>query len=158
MLQTYSDAILRFNDSGGRFNNFWGDSGDSRHLPTDSQKLRILVVDDETTITETLVEILNGEGFEAVSASAGDAALDRVHTFEPDVVISDVVMPGMNGVQLGITIRQSFPKCRVILFSGQTATADLLKEARRHGHEFEIVAKPVKPQRLLSIIRDGAGH
>lgn len=123
-----------------------------------SRLLRVLVVDDEPTITETLVDILNGEGFEATSASTGDAALQAVESFAPDVIISDVVMPGMNGIELGIQVRKMLPKCRVILFSGQTATVDLLSDAREHGYVFEIVPKPVKPQTLIDMIRRGASN
>ena len=118
-------------------------------------KLKVVVVDDETTISETLVEILNGEGFEAVAASNGDSAIELAESFRPDIVISDVVIPGRNGVETGIRIRELLPRCRVILFSGQAATADLLKEARDRGHEFQILAKPVRPEKLLSIIREG---
>jgi DNA-binding NtrC family response regulator len=118
-----------------------------------ASRVKVLVVDDESTIAETLVEILNGEGFEAIAASAGDSALASAQSFGPDVVISDVVMPGMSGVDLGIRLREILPRCRVILFSGQTATVDLLREARKRGHEFEIVAKPVKPQTLIAMIR-----
>jgi CheY-like chemotaxis protein len=122
------------------------------------EKLRVLVVDDEPTIADTLVEILNGEGFHAIAASTGDSALMSAREFEPDIVISDVVMPGLSGVELGIRIRQMFPRCRVILFSGQTATVDLLREARNRGHEFEIVAKPIKPQTFLAMIRYPRGN
>ena len=118
-----------------------------------THKLRVVVIDDESTIAETLVEILNGEGFEALSASDGDGALDLVQKFKPDVVVSDVVMPGASGVEIGIRIREIFPKCRVILFSGQSATVNLLKEAQKRGHEFEIVAKPIRPEALISLIR-----
>ncbi len=117
------------------------------------RRLRVLVVDDEPTITETLVEILNGEGFDAVAASTGDAALSSARSFSPDVILSDVVMPGMNGVEMGILVRKILPKCRIILFSGQSATVDLLRSARSQGHEFEIVPKPVKPEKLISMIR-----
>jgi DNA-binding NtrC family response regulator len=68
-------------------------------------------------------------------------------------VLSDVILPGLNGIEVGIQINALFPKCRVILFSGQAATLDLLKDARRRGHEFEILAKPIKPAALLAIIR-----
>jgi CheY-like chemotaxis protein len=118
-----------------------------------SRRLRVLIVDDELTITETLVEILNGEGFDAIGASTGEAALASARSFAPEVIISDVVMPGMNGVELGIQLRTLLPKCRIILFSGQTATVDLLRDARKLGHEFEIVPKPVKPENLISMIR-----
>jgi CheY-like chemotaxis protein len=118
-------------------------------------KLRVVVVDDESTIAETLVEILNGEGFEAVAALNGNQAIELAQSFKPDIVISDVVIPGRNGVDTGIQIRELLPHCRVILFSGQAATADLLKEARQRGHEFQILAKPIRPQNLLAIIRGG---
>ena len=121
------------------------------------RKLKVLIVDDEPTIADTLVEILNAEGYEAIAAATGDSALASARAFVPDIVISDVVMPGINGVELGIRIRRDLPQCRVILFSGQTETSDLLKQARNRGHEFEIIAKPVKPQVLLAIIRPRAG-
>jgi CheY-like chemotaxis protein len=56
----------------------------------------------------------------------------------------------MNGIEAAIRIRESLPKCKVLLFSGQAATADLLENARLRGHEFEILAKPVHPQDLLA--------
>jgi CheY-like chemotaxis protein len=62
-------------------------------------------------------------------------------------------MPGPNGVEVAIQIRQFLPECRILLFSGQTATVDLLRDARERGHDFEIVAKPIKPQSLLSLLR-----
>lgn len=129
------------------------ESGASRHATDKARATRVIVVDDETRIASTLVEILKGEGFEAMSASTGDGAIELARTFEPDVVLSDVILPGLNGIEVGIRVSALFPKCRVILFSGQAATLDLLKDARRRGHEFEILAKPIKPAALLAIIR-----
>lgn len=114
---------------------------------------RVLVVDDESTIVDTLVEILNGEGYQAVGVSTAESAIPSAKIFRPHIVISDVVLPGANGIEAAIKIRELLPKCRIILFSGQTATVDLLREARERGHEFEIVAKPIKPKALLSLIR-----
>ena len=152
MLQARDFGVWCYDPSkppGGYWNQPGGGNLENDHAPG----LRVLVVDDENTIADTLVEILNGEGFEATAASTGDSALASAEEFAPDVVISDVVMPGLNGVELGIKIREILPKCRIILFSGQTATSDLLRDARKRGHEFEIVAKPVKPQTLLAMIR-----
>lgn len=123
-----------------------------------TRRVRVLVVDDEPTITETLVEIFNGEGFDAIAASDGKSAIVSAQSFAPDVVVSDVVMPGMNGVELGIELRRLLPKCRIILFSGQTATVDFLRDARAQGHEFEIVPKPVKPEALIAMIRRRAAN
>jgi CheY-like chemotaxis protein len=128
------------------------------HQESRSRRIRVLVVDDEPTITETLVEILNGEGFDAIAASDGNSAISSAQSFSPDVIISDVVMPGMNGVQLGIQLRKLLPKCRIILFSGQTATVDFLRDARAVGHEFEIVPKPIRPEALIAMIRRRAAN
>jgi len=153
MLPVSSDLGIWFHDPFVPPGGFADDSDDAFREGSSSRRTRVLIVDDEPTITETLVEILNGEGFDAVSASTGDGALSSAQSFVPDVIISDVVMPGMNGVELGIQLRALLPKCRIILFSGQTATVDLLRDARKLGHEFEIVAKPVKPENLISMIR-----
>jgi CheY-like chemotaxis protein len=123
-------------------------SAEDRH-----EGMKVLVVDDEAIIAETLVEILIGEGYVAVAATTGAAAIALAQTFRPDIVISDVVMPDPNGVEVAIQIRDLLPECRILLLSGQTATLDLLRDARERGHDFEIVAKPIKPQLLLSLLR-----
>ena len=69
------------------------------------------------------------------------------------MLISDVIMTDMNGIDAAIQIRKILPKCKILLFSGQAATADLLDRARIQGHEFEILAKPVHPQDLLARLR-----
>jgi CheY-like chemotaxis protein len=113
-------------------------------------KPRVLVVDDERVIADTLAIILNQNGFEAFAVYTGMAAVDRARASRPDLVISDVIMPDMNGIEAAIQIREILPGCKILLFSGQAATADLLEKARAQGHEFEILAKPVHPQDLLA--------
>jgi DNA-binding NtrC family response regulator len=121
---------------------------------TESGKnVKIIVIDDESLIAETVVEILNEQGFEAVPVSSGASAIELAKTVRPAIVLSDVIMPGMNGIETGIKIREIVPNCRVILFSGQAATVDLLEEAREKGLRFDILAKPIKPETLISIIR-----
>lgn len=117
------------------------------------RKIRILVIDDEALIAETVAEILSQEGFEATAVSGGLPAIELAKTWTPDIVLSDVIMPGLNGIETGARIREIVPRCRVILFSGQAATVDLLEEARQRGHRFEILAKPIKPEQLVAIIR-----
>jgi CheY-like chemotaxis protein len=114
----------------------------------------VLVVDDEPIITETLTDILHHEGFDVVAASDGLAAVETAINLKPDIVLADVAMPRLNGVEAAKRVMAVLPKTRIILFSGQAETADLLAEARREGFEFEVLAKPVKPQQLLLTLRE----
>src|SRR3954447_8792734 len=113
-------------------------------------KPRVLVVDDERVIADTLTIILSQAGFDAAAVYSGPAAVEQAGVFRPDLVISDVIMGDMNGIEAAIQIRRILPSCKILLFSGQAATADLLESARAQGHEFEILAKPVHPQDLLA--------
>jgi CheY-like chemotaxis protein len=116
-------------------------------------KLRVLVADDEQVIANTLAIILNQAGFEARAVFSGEKALEELELFKPDMLISDVIMTGMTGIEVAIETRKKLPNCKVLLFSGQAATADLLERARAQGHEFDILAKPVHPTDLLAKLR-----
>ena len=116
-------------------------------------KPKVLVADDEQVIADTLAMILNQSGFEARAVYSGEKALDLAATFEPDMLISDVIMADLNGIEAAIRIRALLPRIKILLFSGQAATADLLEKARTQGYDFEILAKPVHPQDLLSRLR-----
>lgn len=116
------------------------------------RKSLILVADDETLVAETLVAILREEGFEAVSVPDGLAAVNFVSHTKPDVVICDVVMPKLNGIEAAKQIRDMAPDTHILLFSGQAATMELLDEANREGFQFEVLAKPLKPEILLATI------
>lgn len=125
----------------------------SETTPITASKSKVLVADDEQVIANTLAIILNQAGFEARAVYSGDKAVEALDTFKPDMLISDVIMPGMTGIEAAIITRQRMPQCKILLFSGQAATADLLEKARAEGHEFEILAKPVHPTDLLAKLR-----
>jgi CheY-like chemotaxis protein len=118
-----------------------------------AKKPRVLVVDDEQVIADTLAKILDLNGFEASAVYTGTAAVESARSIEPDLIISDVIMPDMNGIEAAISIRNFLPGCKILLFSGQAATADLLETARAQGHEFEIIAKPIHPSDLLAKLK-----
>ncbi|MGA9673510.1 MAG: response regulator [Terracidiphilus sp.] len=122
-------------------------------MPESKGKPKILVADDERVIADTLAMILNQSGFEARAVYSGEAALTAAVAFGPDMLISDVIMADLNGIDAAIRIRGLLPKIKILLFSGQAATADLLEKARARGYEFEILAKPVHPQDLLNKLR-----
>jgi DNA-binding NtrC family response regulator len=114
----------------------------------------ILVVDDESAIADTLTEILSRNGYSARAAYDGADALESVLVTPPEMLIADVILPGMSGVELAIQVRRIYPECKILLFSGQASTADLLASARREGHHFTLLAKPVHPRDLLKYIAD----
>lgn len=115
----------------------------------------VFVVDDEGLIAKTLAMILNQTGFAASAFEDPYLALGAAADgLVPDLLISDVVMPGMSGIDLAVQFRSAYPTCKVLLFSGQVATADMLATAKLHGHDFEVLAKPVHPSDLLAKLRD----
>lgn len=115
---------------------------------------RIFIVDDEWIIAETLATILNKGGFHAFPFHDSSRALVRALSDPPDVVITDVMMPGMTGIELAITLRRAGQNCRILLFSGQSGAIDLLCDARRRGYDFELLDKPLHPLQLLMRLRN----
>jgi len=113
-----------------------------------------MVVDDESSIADTLAEILSRSGYNTVSAYDADSALETALVNPPEMLITDVVLPGMSGIDLAITIKRIFPDCKIILFSGQASTADLLAAAGRDGHQFVLLSKPLHPTDLLARIAE----
>jgi CheY-like chemotaxis protein len=110
---------------------------------------RVFVVDDEPVIASTLAAILQMNGFSAKFFSCPLEALAAARLKAPDLLISDVAMPGISGIDLAIQMRALYPTCKVLLFSGQAATLDLLEGARAQGHDFDLLQKPVPPTELL---------
>ena len=102
-------------------------------MPDNHSKPKVLVADDERVIADTLAMILNQSGFDAQAVYSGERALELVPTFMPDMLISDVIMGGLNGIDAAIRVRALVPGIKILLFSGQAATADLLEKARAKG-------------------------
>ena len=110
----------------------------------------LFVVDDEKIIADSLAAILNKCGFDASAFYDAQTALSACETLAPEYVISDVAMPGMSGIDLAIQIRDLFPSCRILLFSGHARTTDLLGDAQSRGYQFDLLAKPLHPRDLLA--------
>jgi CheY-like chemotaxis protein len=131
-----------------------GAPGDSSIVSRDSsRKQRVLVVDDEQLIAQSLRDILSRAGFDTVCALSGTEAIELAEEICPDIVISDVIMPDLDGVQTAIRIRRACPEARILLFSGQAATSDILERARAEGHNFDLLPKPIHPARLVALLR-----
>lgn len=124
-----------------------------QHLPGFPIRPLVLIVDDEPLITETLAAILNANGMAPLTACNGEAALEIARIMPPELLISDISMPGMNGVDLAVQVSRLVPDCEVILFSGQAIPADARKGPRpslgAEAQQFSVLLKPVHPADLL---------
>jgi CheY-like chemotaxis protein len=119
---------------------------------SEKNKPSIFVVDDEPAIASTLELILNSAGFSATAFTNPLEALRSAETQCPDFLITDVMMPQLNGIDLGVQFKAIYPSCRILPFSGQIATGYLMEAARNKGHNFDLLAKPIHPKDLLDVI------
>jgi CheY-like chemotaxis protein len=152
MLQAKGDS-LHFSDSVRR------DSIGSLSLANSSKepktrRPRILVVEDERVIADTVAEILEGAGFQAATAYDGWNALQVAGVLQPDYLLSDVLMPMMNGVDLAMAIRKMYPAARILLFSGQAGITEILRAAQDQGFYFELIPKPIHPLSLIARLKE----
>jgi DNA-binding response OmpR family regulator len=118
-------------------------------MPGHTITRKILIVEDEPTVADTLATIFRTRGYETRVAYRAEVALEIIAGWQPDAAVVDVMLPGMNGIDFAVVLRQKFPRCGVLLFSGQPDTSRLLDEALRKGHRFEVLAKPLHPSLIL---------
>lgn len=121
----------------------WGPMHSLADLP------KLLIVDDERVIADTLATIFNINGYEARPAYSAEHALEIIADWEPAIAIVDVILPAMNGIDLGILLRASRPAIKVMLISGQIVAGTMAVDAAKQGHVFDILAKPVRVPELL---------
>jgi DNA-binding NtrC family response regulator len=122
-----------------------------------SNKPRIFIVDDERAIASTLAMILESQGFDATHFNEPEKALSAARTQGIDLLVSDLGMPEMSGVELSLQLRTICPRCKVLLISGQTPTPVVPDDFRGAGHRFELLSKPAHPTAILRKIRGMLG-
>ena len=122
----------------------------------DTLKPSVLVVDDETGILESLNILLRSEGFTPHLAHGGKAGLDRISEMSPDIVLTDIRMPNVTGVEILAAARASDPDVPVILMTAQ-ATLQSAMQAVNEG-AFYYIQKPFRNDELVAILRRAAEH
>jgi DNA-binding NtrC family response regulator len=115
-------------------------------------KVRVLVVDDEHSIADTLSIILRQHGFDTATAYCGATAVEAARLWDPDVLLTDVVMPDMNGIEAAVLIQAAHPRCKVLLFSGQSSAHEMMT-ARLDAAHFRFLQKPIHPVELIDSLR-----
>jgi DNA-binding response OmpR family regulator len=111
---------------------------------------RVLVVDDEPLVADTLCLIFRRRGFECKVAYSGAEALAKMHTFAPSLLLLDIDMPGINGLDVARSLDASHPECRVLMLTGNYSS---LREAHELSsglrRPLQFATKPVQPEALL---------
>lgn len=111
---------------------------------------RILVVDDDTALAEMIGIVLRTEGFDPVFCSDGSAALDAFRTERPDLVLLDLMLPGMDGIEICTLVRAE-SGVPIIMLTARTDTADVVKGLESGADDY--IVKPFNPKELVARIR-----
>jgi DNA-binding response OmpR family regulator len=120
------------------------------------KKLRVLLVDDEEEFVETLADRMKMRDLEASTAHNGEEALSVVEQEEPDVIVLDLKMPGIDGIEVLRRVKKAYPKVEVIILTGHGTKKD--EEAARSLGAFDYVTKPVDLDKLVPRIKDAFKH
>jgi two-component system response regulator MtrA len=121
-----------------------------RRAPAAGGKGRILVVDDDAALSEMLTIVLTNEGFETVVCSTGDAALSAFRESRPDVVLLDLMLPGMDGIDVCRLIRAE-SGVPIVMLTAKTDTVDVVVGLESGADDYMV--KPFKPKELVARIR-----
>ena len=120
---------------------------------TDQAALRVLIVEDDRVNARILSSILRPEGYELTDVSSGEAALETYPVYRPDLVLLDVLMPGINGYETCRTLRATYGSdCAPIIFiTAKTESADIVEGLSAGGVDY--VPKPFRPKEAVARIR-----
>jgi CheY-like chemotaxis protein len=114
----------------------------------------VLVVDDDRVLADTLADILRKHGYRPVALYSGEEAVELARRFRPDVLLSDIRMSRLDGIEAARRIRELHPNCRVILFTAQTVSAAMRQTIDRLG--FELLQRPLRPEDVLAALQSNA--
>jgi DNA-binding response OmpR family regulator len=118
-------------------------------------KLKVLLVDDEAEFISALAERLELRGFRALTAASGEQALRVVDADVPDVVVLDVMMPGVGGIEVLRRIKETHPAIQVILLTGKGSVSEAADGVRLGA--FDYLLKPVQIEELIRKMTESTG-
>jgi len=112
----------------------------------------ILIIDDEESIVRSLDGILSDEGFEVVSAKSGQDGLEKIEEMIPDLVLLDIWMPGMDGIDTLVKIKETYPHLQVVMMSGHGTIETAVKATKLGAYDF--IEKPLSLEKVLLSINN----
>src|SRR3954466_9986166 len=119
-------------------------------------KGRILIVDDELVVRDSLGKWFTSEGYTARPASGAREALEEIQQTEFDIALIDIKMPGMDGMELQARLREADPDLTVIIMTGYAAVDTAVQALKRGAYDY--ITKPVDPDELSHIVGNALEH
>ena len=117
-----------------------------------SSQPRILVVDDEAIARENLTHVLSQEGYETIDVETGDLALHELKKCEYEIVLTDLMLPGMNGIEILDYIKTEHPETQVIVITGHATIPTAVSAIQKGAHSY--IAKPFNLAELRMQVRN----
>ena len=115
-----------------------------------NRRRKVLVVDNARAIAVMLAMVLEHRGHETATAFSGEEAVQVASSFQPDCIVSELMMGAMSGLEAAFEILNMLPQCKVLFISGTVPPQDLLEPAIAKGFNFDVLLKPVPLPELLS--------
>jgi DNA-binding NtrC family response regulator len=113
--------------------------------------IKVLVVDDDVPLTRALAELLGQEGYQVTTAASAEEALDRVREDSFNLVLTDLQLPGRNGISLIKALHEACPDTKTVLITGHGSVRTAVTALKRGAVEY--ISKPIKPRRLMALIQ-----
>lgn len=105
----------------------------------------VLVVHDQRDVAETILALLNRNGYAAIAAESGEDAIETALLIPPELVISEATLPDMSGAEVATLLKKKLPGTKVLLFAEEVAAPELLAAAKKARHGIELVEKRIDP-------------
>lgn len=116
---------------------------------------KLLIIDDEAEICEFLKSFFEDRDFKVLTGRSGEEAIEKVATFQPDIVLLDIQMPGLDGLKALKKIKEDHPKVKVIMVTA-VETEEKIEEAMRYGAD-NYITKPLSLEYLEKDVQDKIG-
>lgn len=122
------------------------------------EKPYLMVLDDDAAVRHTWTIIFRQQGYEVASVERGQDAIDSARNRAPDLLLADIRLPDMTGIEVARQVHKQAPDCRILLISGDGDSNEALQEARAMGTSFEVLPKPIAPPELIRRVAELLEH
>lgn len=114
----------------------------------------LMILDDDNAVRQTWTIIFRQQGYEVVPVDRGEAAIDAAQDRAPDILLADIHLPDMSGIEAAQRVQRIAPRCHILLISGDGESSEVLNAARAQGVTFEVLPKPISPPDLIRRIAE----